>query len=1069
MLRHKRLLLTALVVLGLGASFWSQSRYPALDEKATMADDIRLEDPLGFDVLYPIVQSDPFWQKVLETTANWGYTNRKGMVFGVLFGAALMSLFSLLSRRTYRSGIANSSLGIVIGAPLGVCVNCATPIAQAIHSGGARLETTLATMVSSPTLNVVVVTMLFSLFPSYMIALKLGLTLTFILVAIPLIARYLGRHATGSLASDLTISTQVCPIDLSAPVDPNERWSSALAWTGRAFAKNLWWVGKRTVPLMIFAGFLGALLITVVPWDTMAGLFEDRGGRLVKFVGETGVVVIGMSIVTAIGLFLPVPMTFDVIMTAILMSAGVPVHYAMVLLFTLGIFSVYSFSIVCTEIAPRVAVACVAVLGLLGVAGGLAARQLHAWEVAKRTGIVIEAFRAENAPPATPPAQRHPARTYDELQAELARTLVVPDTSSRRGDLQVERRAFRPRTGGAPLAFQKSLGEKYGLDEPYESSLLRCERPYEYHRPIAAGDVHDDGWPDVVVGSDRGGVSLYSNVAGRFERQELDLPELRDAFVGLVALVDLNDDGWLDLFATSYRRGNFVVYNQHGRFPKENLRPLPNVDTETTLTAAAAFADLERDGDLDAVLGNWSRWEGLPESRDALLLAEGGEFRLEPLEGMVGETLSTLFTDIDADGNLDLIVGNDFVHPDLYFLGDGKGKLRLVTAADQLIPLTTETTMSIASADLDNDLVPEIFLAQVTGRGTQGGHARSTSPLGLCRGLPDGMDRARCRAEADSFLLVRRSRTGRDTARCLALPEARQRDECIAVHVVSSARWSHDERICGYLPERYADLAAQCRAGFAKRIRYSDEEYRRNIRQIRNFNVLLVRGTNGRYEDRAQASGLGVTGWTWNAKFADLDLDGFQDLFAVNGIYGAKERESNYVFRNQGATRFVDATLEAGVEDYYPTSGYSYVDFDRDGDLDVIAVAINGPIWVYENRTGAGSAIAFELRDERGNRFGIGSRVVVHHGPGGSRHQVREIQAGGGFISFDPYVAHFGLGADDRVEGVEVLWSTGERSALDGDFPAGATYRITRPADARGDATPTARSAKAKLRPNSLL
>jgi hypothetical protein len=754
-------------------------------------------------------------------------------------------------------------------------------------------------------------------------------------------------------------------------------------------------------------------------------------------------------------------MTFDVIMTAILMAAGVPVHYAMVLLFTLGIFSFYSFSIVWTDVAPRVAVACVGVLLLLGVTGGMAARQLHAWDSAKRTQIVLEAFRDENAPPPRTPAELRPAVAHGELEVQLARTRVAPEASTRRGDLRIERVAFRPRAGVASLQFEKSLAASYGIGEPYEFSLLRFLRPYEYHRPIAAGDVHNDGWPDVVLGSDRGGVSLYANVGGRFERQELDLPALADAFVGLVALVDLNDDGWLDLFAATYRRGNFVVHNDRGAFPRENLRALPNVDVETILTAAAAFADLERDGDLDAVLGNWSRWERLPQSQDALLVAGGGGFELRPLDGMVGETLSTLVTDLDGDGHLDLVVGNDFSQPDLYYLGDGQGGLRLVTAQDGLIPHTPETTMSIASADLDNDLVDEIFLAQVTGRGTSGGHARSTSPEGLCAKLPEGMDRARCRAEADAFQLVRRSRSSRDTARCLSLSDARMRDECVAGHVASAARWGRDQGVCGYLPARYSDLAAQCRAGFAERIRYSDEEYKRNIQQIRNFNVLLARGADGRYQDEGRASGLGVTGWTWNAKFADLDLDGLQDLFAVNGLYEGKERESNYVFRNVGGRKFVDATIEARAEDYFATGGYSYVDFDRDGDLDVITVAINGPVWMYENRIGGGNAIAFELRDERGNRFGVGSRVVVHHGPG--RHQVREIQSGGGFISFDPYVAHFGLGADERVERVEVHWSTGERSELGGDFRAGATYRITRPAAARAEASPAARTAKAEL------
>ncbi len=62
----------------------------------------------------------------------------------------------------------------------------------------------------------------------------------------------------------------------------------------------------------------------------------------------------------------------------------------------------------------------------------------------------------------------------------------------------------------------------------------------------------------------------------------------------------------------------------------------------------------------------------------------------------------------------------------------------------------------------------------------------------------------------------------------------------------------------------------------------------------------------------------------------------------------------------------------------------------------------------------------------------------------GKRHQQREIQASGGFISFDASIAYFGLGRSQYVERVEIDWSTGEKSELDGNFAAGGRYIITR-------------------------
>ena len=51
-----------------------------------------------------------------------------------------------------------------------------------------------------------------------------------------------------------------------------------------------------------------------------------------------------------------------------------------------------------------------------------------------------------------------------------------------------------------------------------------------------------------------------------------------------------------------------------------------------------------------------------------------------------------------------------------------------------------------------------------------------------------------------------------------------------------------------------------------------------------NANVLLAAGAEGGYRDRAEAAGVDATGWSWSAKFGDLDGDGYLDLYVVNGV-----------------------------------------------------------------------------------------------------------------------------------------------------------------------------------------
>ncbi len=125
-------------------------------------------------------------------------------------------------------------------------------------------------------------------------------------------------------------------------------------------------------------------------------------------------------------------------------------------------------------------------------------------------------------------------------------------------------------------------------------------------------------------------------------------------------------------------------------------------------------------------------------------------------------------------------------------------------------------------------------------------------------------------------------------------------------------------------------------------------------------------------------------------------------------------------------------------------SAYTMVDFDRDGDLDIITNSVNGPLWLYRNNSRTGHSIAFRLRDEVGNADGIGTKFTIHYGPGGGRHQLRELKASGGYLSFDEAVAHFGLGKHDRVERLNISWSTGDSSVISGPFEAGHVYLLER-------------------------
>ena len=160
----KRLVWGIILFSGIAIYFWTQSRYPALGTKAAMGDRTTALG-IAFDIIWNYDATSPLWQRILAATGNWCYTNWKGMTFGLLFAAVTLTMLGLFSFRRTKSVFLNSVIGVFFGAPLGVCANCVAPIAQSLKDSGASTETTLATAISSPTLNVVVLSMAFTLFP----------------------------------------------------------------------------------------------------------------------------------------------------------------------------------------------------------------------------------------------------------------------------------------------------------------------------------------------------------------------------------------------------------------------------------------------------------------------------------------------------------------------------------------------------------------------------------------------------------------------------------------------------------------------------------------------------------------------------------------------------------------------------------------------------------------------------------------------------------------------------------------------------------------------------------------
>lgn len=204
---------------------------------------------------------------------------------------------------------------------------------------------------------------------------------------------------------------------------------------------------------------------------------------------------------------------------------------------------------------------------------------------------------------------------------------------------------------------------------------------------------------------------------------------------------------------------------------------------------------------------------------------------------------------------------------------------------------------------------------------------------------------------------------------------------------------------------------------------------------------------NGLFVDEAPTSSIGRDSFlslTFGAFFFDYDLDGHPDIFCANGHLdeeievvqpAVKFAQPPLLFRNDGRGRFELANAEAGDDFGQPlvARGAAYADYDGDGDLDILITSNDGPARLLRNDGGnTNGYLRVRLQGSRSNRDGLGARLTLTSASG---RQVQMVRGGSSYCSQSETVATFGLGGDERVDSLEILWPSGVVDTLQGLEP----------------------------------
>jgi hypothetical protein len=199
----------------------------------------------------------------------------------------------------------------------------------------------------------------------------------------------------------------------------------------------------------------------------------------------------------------------------------------------------------------------------------------------------------------------------------------------------------------------------------------------------------------------------------------------------------------------------------------------------------------------------------------------------------------------------------------------------------------------------------------------------------------------------------------------------------------------------------------------------------------------------GLFIDEAPTSTIGqdsLLTLTFACFFFDYDLDGLLDIFAANGHVSddistvqprVKYAEPPHLFRNLGKKKFQGVAAKLGRALQLPlvARGAAYGDYDKDGDLDLLMTANNGPARLLRNEGGnQNNLLRIKAVGTASNRDAIGAKITVSLPD--KVNLVSMVKTGSSYCSQSEMPLTFGLGKVDKALSVEVVWPKGTKQTL---------------------------------------
>lgn len=555
-------------------------------------------------------------------------------------------------------------------------------------------------------------------------------------------------------------------------------------------------------------------------------------------------------------------------------------------------------------------------------------------------------------------------------------------------------------TEGKTRVFEKINQEHSRLvfHNTLEANVSTMENLFNYDyfyngAGVGVADLNNDGLQDIFFCGNQVGNKLFMNKGDLVFEDASEKANINEGKIWAngVTFVDINNDEWLDIYVSQggpnqrLERKNLLYLNQKDGTFIEVAESYGLADMG--ISTQSVFFDFDNDGDLDCLVMNENELYGVDPIRLYDMVKENEESKFfnsshlyennnekftnvtkaagieRPIFG-----LGLAVSDLNDDGWLDFYIASDYYIPDALFINNQDG-----TFTDKIKEFTRQISfygMGMDIADINNDDKQDIFVLDMASND----HIRSKTLMASMN--TDRFD-----------------------------------------YLVNKAGFHHQ-----YM-----------------------------------YNSLQLQASNHKFANISQATSMANTDWSWSVLMSDFDNDTDKDVYITNGyrryaldndlqraVFEAKvkykgqvplevkqhlyesmpsEKMPNVLYKNDGNLDFKEYANEWGLDDYSFSNGAAQGDFDNDGDLDLVVNNIDENCFLYKNLTvenGLGNFLKVKTKGLLSEAF---PKISIKYNGSSQFLEARRVR---GYRSAHEDIAHFGLGAESKVDTITVEWPSGK-------------------------------------------